>query len=1039
MEPTSDIDTRDIICLQLLGGFTITIGDRVITESGFRVRNAAHLIKILALEPSHALHREELIDWLWPDAPPEAAANNLRYALHIARRELRPHVSAANEVLRLIGNLVQLAPPTRVKTDISVFERAVESSRDTRNRAQLRRVLDLYTGDLLPGDRYQDWASARRESLREMYLRTMLKLATLEEASGDLPAAVELLEQTASEDPTREEAHVGLMRLYAVQGQRQLALRQYGRLRDALDRELDVEPETVSQQLYQAILLGRFPANASVTAEIAGEPEQAAPGRHNLPEPQDTFIGRNREIPEISALLKATRFLSLIGSGGVGKTRLALEVARRHTASFSGDIWFVDLATVTGASSVPGAVTATLHIPEAPGRNAVDQLITALQHSTILLILDNCEHLIDAVASLASTLLEACPEVRVLATSREPLRVSGEVTYRVPSLSVPQATAHVTSDLAEQPESVQLFVSRASRHDREFRLTDGNSAAIADICRTLDGIPLAIELAAARVSSSSLDQISSRIGEALHLLTDGDRIAPARHQTLRGALDWSFNLLSGLEQDLFRTLAVFAGGWTLDAAEAVWNKDQQSASVLDILAALVDRSLVVLEANRLGLRYRMLEPVRQYATERLVDHGKMEEARARHARFVAAFVTAGEPGLRGQSQGEWIGRFEAEHDNLRAALSWSLQHEPETALQIAAGSGRFWYVRSYGVEGRRMLHAALDAAPFAPPHTRARALSHAGILADEAGDHDEAASYLETALEIFREAGDDHGMATALNSLGAVAARSRGDFESARRFFEQSLELRRKLHDEAAANLVMSNLAAIALSMGDLDGAESLLNETIPYDRATGNEWSLAISMLHLGRILWERGDYLRAGDAFVEGSELSMRTGDQGAAAEGVEGIAGVAGATGMGELAATLFGAAEGLRDQISLPIPDPDLPFHNRMISIARASVSPAAFELAWSKGRTLSLEAALAMAAETVRQIQNRAAEPSVALTSREQEIVALIARGQTNSQIAEHLGIAVRTVDTHVSRILRKLGLSSRTGITESHTNTSGNR
>ena len=1035
MAQTADPDAAsyDLLCIQMLGGFSLTIGSRTIGEADFRLRNAARLVKLLALAPNYTLHRDAIADWLWPDAPVDTAANNLRYTLHVARRVLRTSTAEPEEILRLIGDLIQLAPPSRIRTDIDAFESAAEAARSSSNRIQLQVVAGSYTGDLLPGDRYEDWASVRRESLREQYLQTLTRLANLHEAAGDVSAAINAFQQVITSDSAREEAHAGLMRLYAISGQRQLALRQYGLLRDALDRELDVEPEPVTQQLYQAILLGRFPGDTGATHVVQVEPRPATPGRNNLPEPHDAFIGRHREMSEIAGLLQATHFLSLIGSGGVGKTRLAQEVARTHAASSLNDIWFIDLATVAGPSGVARVVTSTLDIPEAPGRDAVDQIITALEHSTALLILDNCEHLVNAVAGLASTILQACPSVRVLATSREPLRVSGEVTYRVPSLTIPGATSVDAGDLHAQTESVQLFVDRASRHNRAFRLTRDNAALVAGICRALDGIPLAIELAAARVSTSPLEEVSERLGDALHLLTDGSRVAPARHQTLRGALEWSFNLLGDAEQDLLPRLAVFSGGWTLEAAEAIATDDQTGVTpVLDVLASLVDRSLVVLDANRLGLRYRMLEPVRQYATELLVEQGCVGELRTRHARYIADFVTAGEPGLRGQTQGEWISRFEAEHDNLRAALTWSLETEPEMALQIAAGTGRFWYVRSYGVEGRRMLHAALDAAADGAPHTRARVLSHAGILADEAGDHDEAAAYLEEALAIFQKTGDDHGMATALNSLGAVAARSRGDYESARLYFEQSLVLRRKLGDEPAVNLVKSNLAAIALSMGDFDRAEVLLKETIPYDRATGNEWSLAISMIHLGRILWERGEYLRAGDAFVEGSALSVRTGDQGAAAEGVEGVAGVTGALGQSELAARLWGAAEALRDQISLPIPDPDLPGHNRMIDVARAKAKSSLFDDAWAQGRRLSLDEALAIAERAIRQLHEQPVTPAVSLTSREADIVALIAEGRTNAQIAGELGIAIRTVDTHVSRILKKLGLSSRTAITTDH-------
>jgi predicted ATPase/DNA-binding SARP family transcriptional activator/DNA-binding CsgD family transcriptional regulator len=1021
--------SHDMLCIQLLGGFHISSRQAVVTEHDFRLRNAARLVKLLALAPDHVLHRESVMDWLWPDLPPDAAANNLRYTLHVARRVLRPLLTQPDEILRLTGQQIQLASPCWIQTDVTQFEQAVSLARRIADVDVWRAAVEHYTGELLPGDRYEDWTVLHRESLRETFLQTLTSFAGASEQSGDTGSAIDALEQAVALDPAREEAHVGLMRLYALRGQRQFALRQYGRLRAALISDLDVEPEKVSQQLYQAILLGRFPpGGGSIQAAIA---EQEAPlsGRHNLPEPQNRFVGRSREIPEISALLNATRFLTLTGSGGVGKTRLALETARHRALQSSEDIWFVDLVALTDTVNVPVAVTKVLNIQETPGHAPVDQIIDALRESSTLLILDNCEHLVHPVASLIGTLLRECPGIRVLTTSREPLRVSGEVTYRVPSLPLPGDSIVHTGDLSCQAESVQLFVNRATQWQREFRLTNVNASLVADICRKLDGIPLAIELAAARVSTVSIEQIAARLSDALHLLTDGSLLAPARHQTLRSALAWSHELLSDAEQRLFRRLAVFAGGWTLEAAEAISSEnDTESSDAIELLASLVDRSLVILDVDRPDLRYRMLEPVRQYAMERLRDADEISPVRNRHALFVLDFVTSGEPGLRGSSQGEWINRFEAEHDNLRAALHWSIETNPDIALRIAASTGRFWYIRSYGVEGRSMLEATLNAAPHAEPLIRARVLSHAGILADEAGDHALAAQHLEAALAIFRDSGDERGMATALNSLGAVA-RSSGEHERARQLFEESLALRQKLGDEHAINLVKSNLAAVALSMGNLDQAEVLLEETIPYERATGDEWSLAISLAHLGRIALARGEYLRAASTYIESSVLAMRTGDQGAAGEAVAGVASAAGAVGRPDLAAPLWGATEALRERISLPIPEPDLPFHLKMIAIARASANDSAFDEAWSRGRNISLEDALVLAQEAAEQIRHSKEIPMASLTSREKDIAALIAQGQTNGQIAATLGIAARTVDTHVSRILRKLGVSSRTEIT----------
>jgi predicted ATPase/DNA-binding SARP family transcriptional activator/DNA-binding CsgD family transcriptional regulator len=1025
-------EVGDNLTVTLLGGFQVSCGDNVVRDRDFRLRNAARLVKLLALAPGQVLHRDEVMDWLWPELLPDAASNNLRYTLHVARRVLRPLSSLPSGILTLSGKQIRLAAAGSVQVDVEEFEQAIDRAKHSSESGLWQAAIRQYSGVLLPEDRYEDWTASRRESLREMYLQALIASATECEQAGKTTQAIAALEQAIALDPAREEAHVGLMRLYALCGQRQRALRQYSRMRDALLDELDVEPERVSQALYQAILLGHFPNSRETISPVFTSADILTDVRHNLPEPQDQFIGRQRQVQETSGLLQATRFLSLTGSGGVGKTRLALEVGRMRSTSEQEDIWFVDLSSLTGDTDLAGAILPILNLIETPGTDPLDQIINAFNLSPALVILDNCEHLIEAVARLAGELVRSCPGVRLLITSREPLRVTGEVTYRVPSLTIPEGRLPDSGDLASQAESVQLFVQRATRHEGGFQFDNTSAPLVAEICRALDGIPLAIELAAARAGTYPLDEMLTSLGSALYLKEHRNRSAPDRHQTVHNALDWSYKLLSMDEQRLFRTLAVFAGGWTLEAAEAVDSSGQDSpGEIIELLASLVDRSLVTLDAGRTGLRYRMLEPVRQYATNLLNNSGETTAIRNRHAGYMLAFATSGESGLRGATQREWISRYEAERDNLRAALHWTIETDPETALKIAAGTGRFWYIRSHGVEGRSMLHAALDAAPEGDPATRARVLSHAGVLADEAGEHALAGNLLNDALKIFRELDDLRGMATALNSLGGVA-RSKGELQRSLHLFEESLKVREQLGDEQAINLVKSNLAAVVMNAGEFDRAEILLEETILYDQATGNEWSEAISLAHLGRINWERGEYLPACDRLLRSCILADRTGDQGAVCDALEIIAGSIGALGSWSTAARLWGATQNRREQISLPTPDTDLPFLRHMVDSVRKTANSAAFEEAWSAGQKLSLDEAVRLAEQEVQLLRSQPVRQEMALTAREQEIVALITQGQTNAQIAATLGIAVRTVDTHVSRILRKLGVTSRSAITANH-------
>jgi predicted ATPase/DNA-binding SARP family transcriptional activator len=582
------------------------VGERKVDESAWRLRKAASLVKLLALAPGHRLHRERAMDLLWPELGLRAASNNLRQALHVARRTLHPDPEIASRYLRVSGEQLLMCPQGQLWVDVDAFEEAAETACRSKDPAAYRAAIELYPGELLPEDRYEEWAESRRGELRQWFLSLNVKLAGLYEERGaeeDLATAVQALRRVVAEEPTNEEANVGLMRLYALSGRQGEALRQYGRLSEAPSSGLGGEPSASTRALKEEIAAGRFQVG---TTRAAGHPSgQAAVGgvgKHNLPAQRTAFVGREREILELKRALAMTQHLTLTGTGGLGKTRLALEVASDLVGAYPDGVWLVELASLSEEELVPQTVADALGVEERPGQSFADALVDDLRNKQLLLVLDNCEHLIEATARLADVLLCSCPHLRVVATSREALVVEGEFVWRVDPLSVPDAPLDGDRDAHRVPavgeleryDAVRLFVERARRYAPQFELGSENAGAVAQICRGLEGMPLAIELVAARMDVLAAEQIAERLDRALGLLTSGSRGANPRHQTLRATLSWSFEFLGGPEQRLFGRLSVFAGGFSLEAAEAVGEGEGIGrGDALESLLMLVDKSLVV--------------------------------------------------------------------------------------------------------------------------------------------------------------------------------------------------------------------------------------------------------------------------------------------------------------------------------------------------------------------------------------------------------------------------------------------------------------
>jgi predicted ATPase/DNA-binding SARP family transcriptional activator/DNA-binding CsgD family transcriptional regulator len=1024
----------EAVCVRLLGGFQVSVGTITFGEGEWRLKKARNLIKLLALAPRHCLHREWVMDSLWPELAPKAAANNLRYALHNARRTLKPALPDGSRSLRLRSDQLALCPEGHLWVDVESFEEAAAMARRARNPAAYEAAIRAYTGDLLPEDRYEDWAEGRREELRTTYLVLLLELARLREERAELEPAIEALRLVLKSEPDHNETHAGLMRLYALSGQRQAALRQYEQLRETLWRNLGTEPDVTERCLYEEIVAGRYPS-ARLLQKPCSREEPAGGRQHNLPAARTGLIGRERELVEIKRALGMTRLLTLTGVCGSGKTRLALEVAGALTDVYSDGVWLTELATLWEETQVPKAVAAALRLREQPGHTLVDTLVDYLRNRKMLLVLDNCEHLIDYVAHLVDTFLNSCPHLRVLATSREALGVAGEAKWLVPPLSLPDSRQTPTVENVARFESVRLFVERARSHHLGFALTPRKVMSVVGICRQLDGNPLAIELAAARVGVLSTEQIVARLEDSLKLLNSGSRTAPSRQQTLRGALDWSYDLLTDSERRLFQRLSVFAGGWTLEAAEAVAAGDGiDEDHVLDLLSRLVTKSLVLAEQSEdETLRYRMLKPVHQYGLERLQENGEPDTVRRRHIAFFLELAEVAEPELRGAQQEAWLGRLEREHSNLRAALGWVLARgEIGLALRLAGALGEFWHVRGRLNEGRRWLEAALAKGDALPVSARAKALAPAGCIAWEQGDYERSIAFSEESLALSRKLEDMVGATAALSNL-AWAALYQNELRRASKLAEEAMTLQRVSADTGGIVHSLLILGMVAAVQRDYDRALALHEESLALAREVEDNFAIVLSLALGAFVSLSQGHYEQARNCCAEGLELSQRLGMGQMIATHLHISAALAGSQGQWVNSARLWGAAEALREELGTVLSPVERYVYEPYISTAYAELEETACRAAWAEGRAMTLEEAVEYALSKEEPAPLSAStpekasvgEPLDALAPREWDVAHLIARGLTNRQIAKELVISEHTVATHVSRILRKLELHSR--------------
>ena len=770
-------------------------------------------------------------------------------------------------------------------------------------------------------------------------------------------------------------------------------------------------PEQVFQLLHPA-LPADFPPLRSLDS-------LALP--NNLPQQPTSFIGREMQIAEIKALLSRTRLLTLTGAGGAGKTRLSLQVAADLlTGDGEGDgVWLVELAPLSDPALVPQAVADVLRIKERAGQPLQRTLMEELKAKRLLLILDNCEHLVSACASLAADLLRACPDVHLLASSREALNVAGEQTYRVPSLSMPDPEQTQSVGSLSQYEAVRLFIERAQAVRPAFIVTDANAPAVAQICRRLDGIPLALEMAAARIRSLSVQEINVRMDHLFCLLTGGTRTALPRQQTLRALITWSYDLLTEQEKTLLRRLSVFAGGCDLAAAEGVCSGDGfEDFEVMDLLMGLVNKSLVVYEEGEGDVgRYRLLETVRQYAGDRLQESGEADAVQDRAASWFLGLAEEAEPHLKGAGQSLWLRRLDAEYDNLRASLLRDEQVSERSAdgteagLRLAGALYHFWWLRGHYSEGRLRLDRALartgtegqnGAAGKRVAMAKAKALDGAGHLAFEQGASAAARALYEESLTIQRQMGDLINSGWALAGLGRIVF-LQGDYVEARALFEESLAIRRQARDQWSIAHSLICLGFLTHAQGDSAGARALYEESLTIQRQVEDLIGIGWSLAGLGDVAFHQGDYVEARALFSESLTILRRQGDQrGTAytlkslgdvascqgdfaearalfseslaivrrladprgvADSLEGMAGIAYRQSRPSRAVHLLAAASSLRGNVGIPRAPAYSVGIEKWMSSAREALGEDAFAAAWDAGRAMTWEQAVEHALST----------------------------------------------------------------------------
>jgi predicted ATPase/DNA-binding SARP family transcriptional activator len=857
-----------VIEFRVLGPLEVVRGAEQVRIPGDKERA---LLASLIIRSGEVVSTDQLIDHLWGDDLPDNPANALQAIVSRLRRALGGDRVIAT---KKPGYRLQLLPESidAVRFE-DLVQRATRLGADDPSRASelLAEALSLWRGPPYADLAYEDLAQPERARLDDLRIAALEEKIAADLALGRNSDALTELERLVSEHPLRERLRGQLMLALYRSGRQADAIAAYHETRRVLDEELGLDPGPELENVYQQIL--RHDASLEAAGEFI-----AGARRTNLPARVTSFVGRDAEIQEVTALLRTNRLVNVIGPGGAGKTSLAIEVGRGLLDSFERGVWVVELAPVSDPAMVVAAISDSLGLSEdasgsVQARPATARLSVYLRNKDLLLILDNCEHVVQAVAEVVDALLTTCPKVTILATSREVLATPAEFVWTIPPLAVPDQQADLRA--LRDYDAVSLFEQRAASAGAALVLDDQGAAAAAQICGRLDGLPLAIELAAARARSISLHEIARRLDHRFALLATGGRTTEPRHRTLRAAIDWSHDLLTPPERALFRRLAVFSGGWTLEAAESVCGGDDEVGEVLDVQSRLVDQSLIVAR----GDRFLMLETILAYARERLDATGEVAIVRERHARFFAALAESIQPELRGVGQARALTRLRNDEHNLRLALQWGREHgheHPDVGLGLAAALGWYWYVGRQ-VEGRSELKSMLAVASGASERIRARALQALSLSLRPAGcivhASPEAAQVARASVSLFDALGEraDAAMSQLLVAVEGVAGGDVGGFLS----MIDDARLNLRTHDDAWG-LALADFIEMEIRLyhDSPDRALVLGQQAARQFDALDDDWGRSAVRLHLGFGLRLAGRTREAGEVLDEAVRISRETG---------------------------------------------------------------------------------------------------------------------------------------------------------------------
>jgi predicted ATPase/DNA-binding SARP family transcriptional activator len=943
------------LALQLFGPFQATLDGQSI--SGFDSDKVRALLAYLAVESHRSHRRQSLVGLFWPDFSESSARTNLRRALSNLRQIVNDKGSD-RPFLLVTRHSVQFNLDSDFFLDVDLFDSIFEEKHNRESSFQkLQDAFNLYKGDFLEGfslsdcQSFEEWLLVTRESKRERFVRVLYQLTAYYEEQANYERAAKLAQQQIRLEPYREEGHHQLMRILALSGQRNKAVQQYQELKKLLQEDLGVTPSPPTQELLIWLQSDTVP---TPILKSSTKPS------HNLPAQISRFIGRKSEINELISIIENHRLCTLVGAPGTGKSRLALEVASGVMDRFSDGVYFVNLAPINDPLLVPNAIGQVLEVREYSDRPLIENIKQSLEAKEVLLILDNFEQIIEA-APVVSDLLIASQGLKILATSREPLRVYGEQEYVVNPLTLPNLEQMYSTNALSQFEAVELFVQRAQAVDRGFSITEKNALTVAEICIRLDGLPLAIELAAARCKLLTPELILKRLEKRFSVLAHGARDLPPRQQTLRAAIDWSYELLAPDEKRFFSRLAVFQGGRNIAAIEAVCGSGL-SFDVIDGLESLLNKSLIQQIVGPQGeLRINMLETIHEYARERLEESGEVDDLRNRHANYYVSLVEQAEPELYGDRLPYWCDQLRVEFDNLRAALSWSMSNgDPEIGLRLVGGLREFWHGEGHISEGLRWANHILNKTENASQGIRAKALNAAGLFASVKGDRQFSEHLHLEALALARKIDDKLNQAWALLFLGRNITSWRDRHAEGMIYCEEALALFRESSYRPGIIQTLNMLGELARVAGDYDRAKKSYELCLDESHESGYRLRQVMTIANLSYIAQHEGDYERAEEYLLEALLEIIELGLKYHIASALAILVGPLTGQGESERAARILGATENLRKSMGGGLPPADQFAIDGYVATLKRKFDSDTFEKLKKEGEAMSLEEAIAYA-------------------------------------------------------------------------------